>query len=67
MDDIIDSELPPLQFPEDNFWNAFVTVANSTIEIWLRIIGPQYSVSEISPLFLITVSTDILVCDRLLF
>lgn len=45
-DDTIDSELPPLQFPEDDFWNVFVTVANSTLEIWLRIIGPQYSVSK---------------------
>ncbi|CAH0405405.1 unnamed protein product [Chilo suppressalis] len=42
-DDTIDSDLPPLKFPEDDFWNVFVTVANSTLEIWLRIIGPQYS------------------------
>lgn len=42
-DDTIDSELPPLKFPEDDFWNVFVTVANSTLEIWLRIIGPEYS------------------------
>ncbi|XP_028156043.1 tudor domain-containing protein 7A isoform X1 [Ostrinia furnacalis] len=42
-DDTIDSDLPPLQFPEEDFWNVFVTVANSTLEIWLRIIGPQYS------------------------
>ncbi|KAI5640546.1 tudor domain-containing protein [Phthorimaea operculella] len=42
-DDTIDSELPPLQFPEDDFWNVFITVANSTLEIWFRIIGPQYS------------------------
>ncbi|KAH9636554.1 hypothetical protein HF086_014815 [Spodoptera exigua] len=37
------SDLPPLQFPDDDFWNVFVTVANSTLEIWLRIIGSQYS------------------------
>ncbi|CAG9796634.1 unnamed protein product [Diatraea saccharalis] len=43
VDDTIDSELPPLKFPEDVFWNVFITVANSTLEIWLRIIGPQYS------------------------
>ncbi|XP_026319524.1 tudor domain-containing protein 7A isoform X2 [Hyposmocoma kahamanoa] len=43
LDDTIESNLPPLQFPEDDFWNVFVTVANSTLEIWLRIIGPQYS------------------------
>ncbi|CAG9117671.1 unnamed protein product [Plutella xylostella] len=43
LDDSIDSDLPPLQFPDDNYWNVFVTVANSTLEIWLRIIGVQYS------------------------
>ncbi|XP_072943788.1 tudor domain-containing protein 7B isoform X2 [Epargyreus clarus] len=43
IDDTIDSDLPPLQFPDDDFWNVFITVANSTLEIWLRIIGPQYS------------------------
>ncbi|CAG4978862.1 unnamed protein product [Parnassius apollo] len=42
-DDTIDSELPLLQFPEENSWNVFITVANSTLEIWLRIIGPEYS------------------------
>ncbi|XP_049881297.1 tudor domain-containing protein 7 [Pectinophora gossypiella] len=42
-DDAIDSDLPPLQFPEGDFWNVFVTVANSTLEIWLRIVGPAYS------------------------
>ncbi|CAH0592425.1 unnamed protein product [Chrysodeixis includens] len=42
-DDAPESDLPPLQFPDSDFWNVFVTVANSTIEIWLRIIGPQYS------------------------
>ena len=45
LDNTIDSELPPLQFPEKDFWNVFITVANSTLEVWLRIIGPQYSVS----------------------
>lgn len=45
LDDTMDSDLPPLQFPDDDFWNVFVTVANSTLEIWLRIIGVQYSVS----------------------
>lgn len=44
-DDPLESDLPPLQFPENDFWNVFVTVANSTLEIWLRIIGPHYSVS----------------------
>ncbi|XP_045493317.1 tudor domain-containing protein 7 [Colias croceus] len=43
LDDTIDSDLPALQFPEDDFWNVYITVANSTLEIWLRIIGPQYS------------------------
>ncbi|KAJ0182545.1 hypothetical protein K1T71_001914 [Dendrolimus kikuchii] len=43
IDDTIDSELPALQFPDEDFWNVFVTVANSTLEIWLRIIGPEYS------------------------
>ncbi|XP_037969050.2 tudor domain-containing protein 7A [Plutella xylostella] len=43
LDESIDSDLPPLQFPDDNYWNVFVTVANSTLEIWLRIIGVQYS------------------------
>lgn len=41
--DPIDSDLPPLQFPEDDFWNVYITVANSTLEIWLRIIGQEYS------------------------
>lgn len=45
LDNTIESELPPLQFPENDFWNVFITVANSTLEVWLRIIGPQYSVS----------------------
>ncbi|KAG6440568.1 hypothetical protein O3G_MSEX001309 [Manduca sexta] len=43
LEDTIDSDLPALQFPNDDFWNVYVTVANSTLEIWLRIIGPQYS------------------------
>ncbi|KAM3967660.1 tudor domain-containing protein 7 tapas [Aphomia sociella] len=43
LDDTIDSELPPLQFPEEDFWNVYITVANSTLEIWLRIIGQEYS------------------------
>lgn len=47
LDDSTDSDLPPLQFPDDDFWNVFVTVANSTLEIWLRIIGEQYSVSMV--------------------
>ncbi|XP_013176763.1 PREDICTED: tudor domain-containing protein 7 [Papilio xuthus] len=42
-DETIDSDLPPLQFPEQDFWNVFITVANSTLEVWLRIIGPEYS------------------------
>ncbi|CAH2050370.1 unnamed protein product, partial [Iphiclides podalirius] len=43
LDETIETDLPPLQFPEDDFWNVFITVANSTLEIWLRIIGPEYS------------------------
>ncbi|XP_068626612.1 tudor domain-containing protein 7A [Battus philenor] len=43
IEDTIDSDLPALQFPEEDFWNVFITVANSTLEIWLRIIGPEYS------------------------
>ncbi|XP_075972301.1 tudor domain-containing protein 7 tapas isoform X2 [Anticarsia gemmatalis] len=43
IDDAMDTDLPPLKFPEDDFWNVFVTVANSTLEIWLRIIGPLFS------------------------
>ncbi|XP_052744074.1 tudor domain-containing protein 7B [Bicyclus anynana] len=43
IDDTIDSDLPPLQFPENDYWNVFITIANSSLEIWLRIIGPQYS------------------------
>ncbi|XP_041975226.1 tudor domain-containing protein 7B [Aricia agestis] len=39
----IESDLPPLQFPDHDFWNVFITVANSTLEIWLRIIGTEYS------------------------
>ncbi|XP_026493738.2 tudor domain-containing protein 7 [Vanessa tameamea] len=42
-EETIDSDLPPLQFPEDDYWNVFITVANSTLEVWLRIIGLQYS------------------------
>ncbi|XP_045772816.1 tudor domain-containing protein 7 [Maniola jurtina] len=43
MNDAIDSDLPPLKFPQDNSWNVCVTLANSTLEVWLIIIGPQYS------------------------
>ncbi|CAB3239962.1 unnamed protein product [Arctia plantaginis] len=43
IDDAMDTDLPPLQFPDDDFWNVFVTVANSTLEIWLRIIGTEFS------------------------
>lgn len=43
LDDAMDSDLPPLQFPDEDFWNVFVTVANSTLEIWLRIIGTDFS------------------------
>ncbi|VVC87494.1 unnamed protein product, partial [Leptidea sinapis] len=42
-DDLTDEDLPPLQFPDDDFWNVFITVANSTLEVWVRIIGPEYS------------------------
>lgn len=47
-EDTIDSDLPPLQFPEteSGVWNVFITVANSPVEIWVRIVGPQYSVSK---------------------
>ncbi|XP_045528231.1 tudor domain-containing protein 7B isoform X1 [Pieris brassicae] len=41
--DYMDNDLPPLQFPKEDFWNVFITVANSSIEIWLRIIGSEYS------------------------
>lgn len=44
IDDTIDSDLPALLFPDEDFWNVFVTVANSTLEIWVRIIGAEYSV-----------------------
>ncbi|CAH2102571.1 unnamed protein product [Euphydryas editha] len=43
LEETIDTDLPPLQFPEDDFWNVFITVANSTLEVWLRIIGVEYS------------------------
>ncbi|XP_013191242.1 tudor domain-containing protein 7 isoform X2 [Amyelois transitella] len=43
LEDVKDNDLPPLQFPEDDYWNVYITVANSTLEIWLRIIGPEYS------------------------
>ncbi|XP_013134609.1 PREDICTED: tudor domain-containing protein 7A [Papilio polytes] len=42
-EETIDSDLPPLQFPDQDFWNVFITVANSTLEVWLRIIGIEYS------------------------
>ncbi|GBP45732.1 Tudor domain-containing protein 7A [Eumeta japonica] len=42
-DEYYDNELPPLQFPEENYWNVFVTVANSPLEVWVRIIGVDYS------------------------
>lgn len=43
-----DSVYPPqLQYPEDPQWNVFVMSANSTVEIWLRIIGEQYSVCKL--------------------
>lgn len=42
-DDVADNDLPALKFPEDNFWNVFVMAANSSVEIWLRIIGDNYS------------------------
>lgn len=45
-EETIDSDLPPLQFPDQDFWNVFITVANSTLEVWLRIIGIEYSVSH---------------------
>lgn len=37
-----------LQFPEDPVWNVFVMSAHSTVEIWLRIIGENYSVCIIT-------------------
>lgn len=45
--DELDSELPMLQFPQEQYWNVHVTVASSAIEIWIRIIGEQYSVSNL--------------------
>ncbi|XP_045448202.1 tudor domain-containing protein 7 [Melitaea cinxia] len=43
LEETSDTNLPPLQFPENDFWNVFITVANSTLEVWLRIIGVEYS------------------------
>lgn len=43
-EDSADFEMPALQFPEENFWNVLIMVANSSIEIWLRILGDEYSV-----------------------
>lgn len=31
----------------DNYWNVFITSVSSTVEIWGRLIGPDYSVSQI--------------------
>lgn len=32
--------------PEDNLWDVYVTYVGSDGEVWIRIIGPEYSVSN---------------------
>lgn len=62
LEETIDTNLPPLQFPNDDFWNVFITVANSTLEVWLRIIGVEYSVSfYIRCTYLTVIDIDVIV------
>ncbi|XP_077287282.1 tudor domain-containing protein 7 tapas [Arctopsyche grandis] len=39
----LSDSIESLQYPEDSQWKVFIMSANSTVEIWLRIIGEQYS------------------------
>lgn len=39
------NDLGDLKFPwEEKHWNIFVTSVSSTVDIWGRLIGPDYSV-----------------------
>ena len=35
----------PIQLPQDDEWGIYITCGSSTKEIWVRLIGEDYSVS----------------------
>lgn len=45
-------DLDELMLPwNDKHWNIFITSVSSTVDIWGRLIGPEYSVNKHSNLF----------------
>jgi len=35
---------PPITLPKEEHWDVYITNANSTTELWLRLVGDSYSV-----------------------
>lgn len=35
---------PPITLPKEEHWDIYITNANSTAELWLRLVGDNYSV-----------------------
>lgn len=35
---------PPINLPKEEHWDIYITNANSTAELWLRLVGDTYSV-----------------------
>ncbi|KAF4518847.1 hypothetical protein B566_EDAN006698 [Ephemera danica] len=42
-DDNDANQPPPLHLPMNEYWDVYVTNANSTTEVWLRLVGEEYS------------------------
>jgi hypothetical protein len=42
---IIVNQPPPITLPKEEHWDIYITNANSTAELWLRLVGDTYSVS----------------------
>lgn len=41
------NKAPQLSLPwNEKYWNVFITSVSSTVEIWGRLIGPDYSVGQ---------------------
>lgn len=37
------NSLPPISLPQDNQWNVYITSINSTTNVFLRLLGDEYS------------------------
>jgi hypothetical protein len=45
--EIMTNQPPPITLPKEEHWDIYITNANSTAELWLRLVGDTYSVGLI--------------------